>query len=122
MGTRGLISPALVPTALLGLALGAGCASTPEAPPPVEAPQVVEQAEQNQPVGTRMPRQDADLCRAGDLQWLVGKPRAEIPVPVEVVNRRVTCTTCPVTEDYSAYRLNIFFDRETGLIEQVRCG
>jgi len=56
------------------------------------------------------------------MQWLVGKPRTEIPVPVEVVNRRVTCTTCPITEDYSAYRLNIFYNHETGIIEQVRCG
>ncbi|MBX3476450.1 MAG: hypothetical protein KF910_02475 [Brevundimonas sp.] len=62
------------------------------------------------------------MCRARDMQWLVGKPKAEIPVPVQVVNRRVTCTTCPVTEDYSAHRLNIFYDRETGLVEQVRCG
>jgi len=38
------------------------------------------------------------------------------------VNRRVTCTTCPVTEDYSATRLNIFFNEQTGIVEQVRCG
>ena len=64
----------------------------------------------------------ADTCRAGEMKYLVGKARTEIPVPVEVVNRRVTCTTCPVTQDYSAYRLNIFFNQDTGIIEQVRCG
>lgn len=117
MGTRRLI-----PVVLWVAGLATGCSSTPPPEAPAAAPEVVEQAEQRQPVGTRMPRQDTDLCRAGELQWLVGKPRSEIPVPVEVVNRRVTCTTCPVTEDYSAYRLNIFFDRETGLVEQVRCG
>lgn len=69
-----------------------------------------------------MPQGNTDLCKANELQWLVGKPRTEIPVPVEVVNRRVVCTTCPVTEEYSAYRLNIFFDLETDLVEQVRCG
>lgn len=63
-----------------------------------------------------------DMCKAEPLQWLVGKPKTEIPVPVEVVNRRVTCTTCPVTEDYSPYRLNIFFNAETDLVETVRCG
>ena len=63
-----------------------------------------------------------DLCKAGEMQHLVGKPRTEIPVPVDVVNRRVTCTTCAITEDFSAYRLNIFYDRDTGIIEQVRCG
>ena len=83
---------------------------------------MIEQAEQSQPVGTRMPSADADLCKARDLQWLVGRPKTEIPVPVEVVNRRVACTTCPVTEDFSAYRLNIFFNQETDIVEQVRCG
>ena len=65
---------------------------------------------------------NGDMCKAGELQWLVGKPRSEIPVPVDVVNRRVTCTECAITEEFSAYRLNIFYDRQTGIIEQVRCG
>lgn len=101
-------------------AFALGACSTPAAEAPAEA--VVVAAEQNQPIGTRMPQTSADLCKAGELQWLVGKPRTEIPVPVEVVNRRVACTTCPVTEDYSPYRLNIFYDQETGLVETVRCG
>lgn len=99
----------------------AACAS-PAPGPAATAPATVEQARQSQPVGTRMPQADTDLCRASDLQWLVGKPKTEIPVPVDVVNRRVACTTCPVTEEYSAYRLNIFFNAETDLVEQVRCG
>lgn len=98
----------------------AGCSSTPVAEQP--APRAVEIAEQNQPVGTRMPQTDTDLCKAGELQWLIGRPRTEIPVPVEVINRRVTCTSCPVTEDYSPYRLNIFYNSQTDLVEQVRCG
>jgi len=64
----------------------------------------------------------ADPCGAVELQWLVGKPKTDIPVPVQVVNRRVACTTCPVTEDYSPTRLNIFFNADTDLVEQVRCG
>jgi hypothetical protein len=102
------------------LALSA-CASPPPASQP-SAPRVVAQAQQSQPVGTRMPQNDADLCKAEELQWLVGKPRSQIPVPVDVVNRRVVCTTCPITEDYSPYRLNIFYNQLTGLVEQVRCG
>ncbi len=82
----------------------------------------MELAEENQPVGSRMPSSEADLCKASQFQYLVGRPRTEIPVPVEVVNRRVACTTCPVTEDYSAYRLNIFYNAETELVETVRCG
>ena len=86
------------------------------------APVAVDTAQATQPVGTRMPQTDADLCKARDLQWLVGKPKAEIPVPVDVVNRRVVCSTFPVTEDYSPYRLNIFFNAETDVVELVRCG
>lgn len=102
----------------------AACSSSPATAPGPEAtaPAIVEQAEQSQPVGTHMPQDDGDLCKASELQWLVGKPRTEIPVPVEVVNRRVACTTCPITEDYSVYRLNIFYNSETDLVEQVRCG
>ena len=83
---------------------------------------MVEPAAENQPVGSRMPDGDADLCKAQDLQYLVGRHRNEIPVPVEIVNRRVTCTTCPVTMDFSPYRLNIFYNADTQLVEQVRCG
>ena len=56
------------------------------------------------------------------MQWLVGKPKTDIPVPVEMDNRRVTCTTCAVTEDHSPRRLNIFFNEQTNIVEQVRCG
>ena len=69
-----------------------------------------------------MPDGEADLCRAADLQYLVGKHRNEIPVPVEVVSRRVVCTTCPVTMDFSPHRLNIFYNARTDIVEQVRCG
>ncbi|CAN7214183.1 hypothetical protein [Brevundimonas sp. LjRoot202] len=97
----------------------AGC-ETPASDAP--APRAVEKAQMSQPVGVRPANPTTDLCRAGEMQWLVGKLKTEIPVPVDVVNRRVTCTTCPVTEDYSPHRLNIFFDEQTNIIEQVRCG
>ncbi len=103
----------------------AACSSSPATTTPgpeATAPAIVEQAEQSRPVSTLATPPDGDLCKASELQWLVGKPRTEIPVPVEVVNRRVACTTCPITEDYSVYRLNIFYNSETDLVEQVRCG
>jgi hypothetical protein len=34
----------------------------------------------------------------------------------------VACTTCPVTMDFSAARLNFFFDAATGIIKEIRCG
>ncbi|WP_292054180.1 MULTISPECIES: hypothetical protein [unclassified Brevundimonas] len=63
-----------------------------------------------------------DQCGALDLQWLIGRLRTEIPVPVDVSRRRVTCTQCAITEDHVPYRLNIFYDRQTGRIQSVRCG
>ena len=87
------------------------------------APRAVEEAQLNPPIGSRVPTNPtADLCKAGEMQWLVGRTKAEIPVPVDVANRRVTCTTCPVTQDFSPYRLNVFYDEKTEVIEQVRCG
>lgn len=104
----------------LGLILLAGC-QTPASDAP--APRAVEQSQVNRPVGTRLPdATTTDVCRAGELQYLIGKPKTEIPVPVDVVNRRVTCTTCPVTEDYSPYRLNIFYNAQSEIVEVVRCG
>ena len=81
---------------LAGAALLAACSSTPAADE--TAPRTVEKAQLTPPVGSRMPiAQTADLCKAGEMQYLVGKPRTEIPVPVDVVNRRVTCTACAIT-------------------------
>ncbi|ESQ92474.1 hypothetical protein ABAC460_02985 [Asticcacaulis sp. AC460] len=63
-----------------------------------------------------------DQCGAGDLQYLIGKPRTEIPVPLHPGKRRVVCSTCAVTMDYSADRQTIVFDTDTGLIQSVKCG
>jgi hypothetical protein len=52
----------------------------------------------------------------------VGRPRTEIPVPVLPALQRVACTTCPVTMDFNPRRLNFFFDAETGLVKEVKCG
>lgn len=62
------------------------------------------------------------MCEAKALQHLVGKSRSEIPVPLDPSKRRVTCTTCPMTMDYRFDRVNILFDKVTGIIKEVRCG
>jgi hypothetical protein len=89
------------------------------APPRVQTPRTRPRP-QPQPAPVR--REPPDLCGARPLQYLIGKSRTEIPVPVNVTNRRVTCTTCPVTMDFRADRLNIFFDADTGIIKEVKCG
>lgn len=64
---------------------------------------------------------DGDACGASKLQSLVGKPRSAVPDDLPP-RTRVTCTTCPVTMDFSPNRLNILYDERTEVIEEVRCG
>ncbi len=63
-----------------------------------------------------------DTCGAAALQYLVGKPKSEVPVPVNPAGRRVYCSTCMVTMDYSPARLNIVFDQDSGIVKAVKCG
>ena len=91
------------------------------APPPAASPA----RPAGQALRTPIPRPDVnprDQCGAADLQGLVGRPRTEIPVPLIPGRQRVACTTCPVTEDFDPGRLNFFFDRDTGVIREIRCG
>ena len=62
-----------------------------------------------------------DQCGARELAGLVGKPRTEIPVPVDLSKRRVICTTCPKTQDFSPERMTIQYDASTGLVTSVAC-
>lgn len=102
---------------LLALAVLSGCASPPPpaqpatAAPPPPAPRPPPPA----------PARD-DQCRAAEHQRYVGRPKTEIPVPIEPSLQRVACTTCPVTMEYIGRRLNFFFDAGTGIIKEVRCG
>lgn len=102
--------------AILGglfLALAA-CAAPPGEPPPPPLPPP--------PPYTPAPPPAPDMCGASELQHLVGRPRSEIPVPVNPDRQRVACTTCPITMDFSPRRLNFFFDAKTGIIREIRCG
>lgn len=104
-------------TFVLVLLLGvAGCASEPAPKPPVTSPAPLP------PVSSAPRPQAEDQCKSGQAMALIGRSRREIPVPVLPALQRVTCTTCPITLDYNPRRLNFFFDAETGLIKEVRCG
>ena len=110
------------PIAAAGLLLIlAACASEPTGPAP--APPPAAPAPRPPPVTRPPPRPpSADMCGAAEAQHLVGKPRTEIPVPVQPALQRVACNTCPVTMDYNPRRLNFFYDAETGIIKEVKCG
>lgn len=105
-------------TSKLTLALGASllflsaCASEPPPPPP---PRPQEPPSRPAPA-------PVDQCGANQAQGLIGRHRSEIPVPVNPGLQRVACTTCPVTMDFHPRRLNFFYDAETGLIREIRCG
>ncbi len=63
-----------------------------------------------------------DACGAAALAGLVGKPRTQIPVPVDLTRRRVACTACPVAPDVKLDRVNILFDAQTGIVTRITCG
>ncbi len=127
---------------LAGVALlAAGCAptypvianapaQTPAPAAPTPAPQVQPQPAPRTETPAPPPRsplpqaaaQGRDQCGASELQSLVGRPRTEIPVPLDPRRQRVACTTCPVADDVDPGRLNFLFDAQTGRIRQIRCG
>ena len=74
-------------------------------------------------VPTPMPPDDGpSQCRADQYQRFVGRHRSELPPEPPGATWRVTCTTCPVTMDYSPSRLNIFYEQSSGIIREVKCG
>ena len=108
----------------LGLALLAAGCSTPQYPTTAPAAPTAPPAQAPHAPHSPVPPQVSgrDQCGATGLQGMVGRSRTEIPVPVNPNLQRVACTTCPVTMDYNERRLNFFFDAQTGVIKEVRCG
>ena len=106
----------------LALLLSA-CASDDQTPVSVTPTAAPPAAPQPPPVAVApaLPLPPPDQCGAYELQDLVGKPRQSIPVPVDPSRRRVVCTTCPITMDFSPERLTIYYDAESGLVTKLQC-
>ncbi|OXE37232.1 MAG: hypothetical protein CGW95_02745 [Phenylobacterium zucineum] len=104
---------------LIGLLGLVSCADPPKVPERLNLPTLSLPIPQTTP--TARPATD-DQCKARGVLDLIGRSRRDIPVPVFPALQRVACTTCPVTSDYNPRRLNFFFDAETGLIKDIRCG
>lgn len=117
---------------MVAAGLLAGCGSAPEERPEPGLPSApqpyVPPARQTPPPAPRPVPAPAykpvsnDTCGAAALQYLIGKPRTEIPVPLQPSQRRVVCSTCVTTQEFRADRQTIVFDSDTGLITSVKCG
>lgn len=107
---------------IIGLA---SCSSAPEVPvrqaPSPQAPVYRPPTPHAPPPAAYKPMAD-DQCGASDLQYLVGKPRTDIPVPLNPGARRVVCSSCIVTQEFRADRQTIIFDTDTGIVQSVKCG
>ena len=93
----------------------------PPPPQPMPVPAQPQPAPQQSPAQSLRPMAN-DQCGASTLQYLVGRPRTEIPVPLQPSTRRGVCSTCVITRDYRADRQTIVFDSDSGLIKSVGCG
>ena len=119
VGLRRLVLTALV-------CVLAGCASGVEEPVPDPVP-TPEAPPQPPPIAIAPapisvpPAPDRDQCGAWELQDLIGRPRTQIPVPVDPSRRRVVCSTCPMTMDFAPGRLTIVYDTATNLVTKVSC-
>jgi len=98
----------------IGALIALSACAAPDTPPPARPSEP--------PPRTSKPAPAPDMCGATQAQKYVGRSRLELPPPVRPDRQRVACNTCAVTLDYRPDRLNIFFDAETGVVTEVRCG
>ena len=99
-----------------------GACGEPAKPPPPPAVAPAPPPPPPQAIAPRPPAAPTDSCGADALRYLVGKPRTDIPVPVNPGRRRVVCSTCAMTMDDQSTRQTIIFDSKTDLVSSVKCG
>jgi hypothetical protein len=103
------------------IALATACTAPSKSPP---APPPAAQAPPPPPPVVRPPQAlgSRDSCGADPLQYLVGRPHTEIPVPINPNLRRVVCSTCVISQDHIPARQTIVYDAQNGLVQSVKCG
>lgn len=97
------------PLPLLSLMFLAACAASP-----------LPDARREDPPMPAEPMKDS--CGAGALQGYIGKSKDELPPVPEGRSRRLVCSTCAMTMDYSPTRQTITFDSATGIVKTAKCG
>ena len=123
------VGPAVAAALLLAACASGSEPTPPPAPPPAPtlgaaAPIALAPPRISLPAApvSLPPLPPPDQCGAFELQWLVGKPRTEIPIPLHPGRRRVVCDTCPRTLDFRPDRLTIEYGADNGRVSKVSCG
>jgi hypothetical protein len=119
---QGSVSGSLRVCAVAALVVLGACAEPERPPPPPAIAAATPPAPPPPTAAAPTPPKPWDSCGAISLQYLLGKPRTDIPVPVNPTMRRVVCSTCVTTQDFVPGRQTITFDSQTGLVTSVRCG
>ena len=74
------------------------------------------------PPASASAEQDLTQCKADQYQQYIGRQRSELPAKPVDANWRVVCSTCPMTMDFHAERMNVVYDEKTNVITRVFCG
>ena len=74
-----------------------------------------------EPLAT-LPTAEADTCGAAEYSVWLGQEHQRLPEAPAGKVVRVVCSTCPMTMDFSAERLNVIYDEKTKLVTRLSCG
>jgi hypothetical protein len=109
---------------LLSAAALAGCQSpsAPDATPAADASTPTTPETPAAPASPTVPTGADDTCGAASYAWLIGENRSKIPATPPGKTVRVLCTTCPMTMDFNAGRVNIVYDEKSGIVGRIGCG
>ncbi len=116
-----LPSPARLALAL-ALAALAACQSPPPAPPGTPPPPPPPRPSSGTPAASSLPAAADDTCQAASQARLLGTDYRTVPPAPAGKVVRVVCTTCPMTMDFNAGRLNVIYDAASGKVERLTCG
>lgn len=72
--------------------------------------------------GAGAPDENLTQCKADQYQQYIGRNRSELPAKPADANWRVACSTCPMTMDFHAERMNVVYDEKTNVITRIFCG
>ena len=69
-----------------------------------------------------LPTAEQDSCGASAYSVYMGQEFERVPPAPAGKVVRVVCSTCPMTMDFNAERLNVIYDEKTSLVTRLSCG